>query len=268
MKNILKEIAGLFLGRKVLQKPFEILYKISIKGMNFGLSETSSSGEKYVLKLIQRSTKGNFPTIFDVGANKGQFAKLTDEVFSGSGKIYSFEPGEFTYSELLRNTSYIKNIETYNFGFGSRSAEMYLNYDNKGSGLASVYERNLDHMGIDFDKKEKIEIKKIDDFCEKNNIKNIDLLKIDVEGHEIEVLKGAEKMIAENKIKAIQFEFGGCNIDSRTYFHDFYLLLKDKYSIYRILQDGLCEIKQYSELQEIFTTINYYAKLKEKNDYH
>ena len=71
-----------------------------------------------------------------------------------------------------------------------------------------------------------------------------------------------KEMLEKNGIKAIQFEFGGTNIDSRTYFQDFYYLLKEKYNIYRILQDGLYEIKQYSELQEIFTTINYFAKLK------
>ena len=138
--------------------------------------------------------------------------------------------------------SKIKNIKKYNFGFGSENTSMFLNYDNQGSGLASVYERKLGHMNIDFSKKEKIEIKKIDDFCKEHDINNIDLLKMDVEGHELEVLKGAEKMLSNNSISAIQFEFGGANIDSRTYFQDFYNLLKDKYTIYRILQNGLYEI--------------------------
>ncbi len=260
MKKTFQKISSLLFGKKTFQNIFEKLYKISLKGMNFGLSEVEN-GEEYILRQIKNNDM-NIPVIFDVGANKGQYANLINKVFVGNAKIYSFEPGKFTYSEFSKNTSHIKNLEKYNFGFGFENTEMWLNYDIQGSGLASVYERKLKHMDIDFSKKEKIEIKTIDNFCNNNNIEKIDLLKMDVEGHELEVLKGAKNMIRKNNIKRIQFEFGGCNIDSRTYFQDFYYLLKDKYKIFRILQNGLYEIKKYSELQEIFTTINYFAILK------
>lgn len=261
-KKILRKISGLFFGRKILQRLFEFLHMISLKGMNFSFSEASGSSEGYTLKLIQQEKGGGTPIIFDVGANKGQYANIVNNIFKGKAKIYSFEPGKFTYSELVKNTSAVENIEINNFGLGAENTEMSLNYDEQGSGLASVYERKLGHKKIDFSKNEKVQIKKIDDFCKDNNINNIKLLKMDVEGHELEVLKGAGKMLRDNKIEAIQFEFGGCNIDSRTYFQDFYSLLNDKYIIYRILQNGLHEIKQYSELQEIFTTVNYFAKLR------
>ena len=52
----------------------------------------------------------------------------------------------------------------------------------------------------------------------KNKFSKIDLLKLDVEGHELYLLS-AKKFIS--KISVIQFEFGGCNIDTRTYFRDF-----------------------------------------------
>jgi FkbM family methyltransferase len=260
MKKIFKTIGNIFFGKKALQKPFELLYRISLKGMNFGSSEVEDSGEAYVLEQTKKMSGS--PIIFDVGANKGQYANLINKVFDGSAKIYSFEPGKFTYSELLKNIKNIKNVKTYNFGLGSEERDMYLNYDDQGSGLASVYERKLEHANIDFKKKEKIDIRTLDGFCKANKIERIDLLKIDVEGHEMEVLKGAKTILDGRKISAIQFEFGGCNIDSRTYFQDFFYLLKKDYAIYRILQDGLREIRRYSELQEIFTTVNYYAKLK------
>lgn len=265
MMRLFKKITRIFFGKRFLQRPFELLYKISLKGMNFGASEASDSGERYVLKLVKRESSES-PIIFDVGANKGQYANLINKVFKGNARVFSFEPGKFTYSELSKNTSGIKNIEKYNFGFGSEDTSASLNYDNQGSGLASVYKRKLNHMNIDFNKEERIEIKKIDDFCVRHDIEKIDLLKIDVEGHELEVLKGAKRMFEKDAIKSIQFEFGGANIDSRTYFQDFYLLLKEKYTIYRILQNGLYEINKYSELQEIFTTVNYFAKLKSVYD--
>ena len=66
----------------------------------------------------------------------------------------------------------------------------------------------------------------------------------------------------KKKIKFIQFEFGSCNIDSKTYFQDFWYLLKDNYNIYRIVKDGITPIIKYKETSEIFTTINYLAELK------
>lgn len=66
-------------------------------------------------------------------------------------------------------------------------------------------------------------------------------------------------MINDKRIDAIQFEFGGCNIDSRTFFQDFFYLLKDNYKIYRVLKDGLLEMPIYKETYEIFITINYLA---------
>jgi len=262
MKKILKKISKLAFGKKYSQPLFELLYKISIKGMNFGDSETEDSGEKYVLEYLKRKSDTENFVIFDAGANLGQYATLANKVFSDKAYIYSFEPGKETFSQMSKNTSTIKNIQRYNFALGSFDGEATLNYDKEGSGLASVYERKLEHANISLNTKENIEIKTIDSVYLSNNITHIDFLKMDVEGHELEILKGAGDVLKDKKVSALQFEFGGANIDSRTYFQDFFYLLKENYRIYRVLQDGLKEIKNYSELQEIFTTVNYFAELK------
>lgn len=82
-------------------------------------------------------------------------------------------------------------------------------------------------------------------------------MKLDVEGHELAVLKGGKQMLDDGKIHVIQFEFGGCNIDSRTYFQDFFYLLSPGFRIYRIVKDGLFPIEEYSEDLEVFKTTNY-----------
>jgi len=110
---------------------------------------------------------------------------------------------------------------------------------------------------------EKVEMKTIDCFCEENNIKRIDFLKLDVEGNELKVLEGAKGIIKSGNVDFIQFEFGGCNIDSRTYFQDFYYLLYKDYDLYRILKDGLFHIDKYKEIYECFITTNFFAVRKE-----
>ena len=90
----------------------------------------------------------------------------------------------------------------------------------------------------------------------------IDFLSIDLEGHEYDVLIGSKNMLESKKIGIIQYEFGGCNIDSRTYFQDFWYLLNNNYYIYRLLKNGLKKIRQYEEEQERFLTSTFLSVLK------
>jgi len=166
----------------------------------------------------------------------------------------------FSFNELKHTTQFIPNIETFNLGFGEEPSRSTLYFDKEGSCLASLYARVLEHKGIHFKKNEEVQISTIDEFCCKNNIERIHYLKMDVEGNELNVLKGATKMINSGKISFIQFEFGGCNIDSRIYFKDIYYFLKDNFEISRILIDGLYKIPDYSEKLESFYTTNFLAE--------
>ena len=69
-------------------------------------------------------------------------------------------------------------------------------------------------------------------------------------------------MMNDNRIRFIQFEFGGCNIDSGTHFQHYFYYLNKKYKIYRILKDGLYEMKNYLERNEVYISTNYFAELR------
>lgn len=152
-----------------------------------------------------------------------------------------------------------------NIALGEKNKKAFLYFDRELSGLASVYKRRLDHFNIGMKKQEEINVIKLDSYCEEKNIIHIDLIKLDVEGYEYKILLGAASLLKNNAIDYIQFEFGGCNIDSRTYFQDFYYLLKNNYNIYRILKNDLYLIDKYREADEIFVTTNYLA-INKNND--
>jgi hypothetical protein len=103
----------------------------------------------------------------------------------------------------------------------------------------------------------------LDSFAEEEDLAKIDFLKMDIEGHELSALGGASRLLERKVIRALSFEFGGCNIDSRTYFQDFWHLLRDSgFQVFRILPRGrLLRIDHYSEHLEVFTTTNYLAAL-------
>ena len=79
---------------------------------------------------------------------------------------------------------------------------------------------------------------------------------IDVEGHELEVLNGCGASLKSTKI--IQFEFGGCNIDSRTFFRDFWKFFDAHgFILFCITPFGLRRVGSYRTIEESFATANY-----------
>ena len=100
----------------------------------------------------------------------------------------------------------------------------------------------------------------LDAFASRRGLRHIDLLKIDVEGHEYDVLRGAEKLLAARQIGIVQFEFGGCNLDTRTSFRDFYSLMTEYgFCLYVISKYGLQRIEKYREIYEQYGTTNFAA---------
>ena len=97
----------------------------------------------------------------------------------------------------------------------------------------------------------------IDQICNETAIDHIDLLKIDTEGHEMEVLLGASAMIDAGRISSVQLEFGDTFLYTQYHFFDLWKLLSPQYTIYRILRHGLVELPSYSPDLEIYKVANF-----------
>jgi hypothetical protein len=125
--------------------------------------------------------------------------------------------------------------------------------------MASLTKRRLDHFGIDLNQTEAVTVQSLDHWIKNSENPPLpNILKMDVEGHELDVLIGAQKLL--KTIDIIQFEFGGCNIDTRTFFQDFwYFLLERNFALFRITPRGVMLVNSYKESDEIFSTTNYIA---------
>ena len=189
------------------------------------------------------------PIVFiDIGANKGLYTEYLLKKFPNL-RSYLFEPSDLNYKILSNKFLSRNNIFINKLGLHKSNSKGILYSDSYGSGLASVTKRRLDHMNIDFDKEEEIKLLRFDKYWVNEEL--IDYVKMDVEGHELDVLKGFGKLIYKTKL--IQFEFGGCNIDTRTFFKDFwYFFLEKNFIIYRITPRGCNLIKNYIESDEYF----------------
>jgi FkbM family methyltransferase len=224
-----------------------------LQGKGYG-----SASLKSEVKATKRFVKGG--VFVDVGANKGLYSKELLTKYSGSiTELHLFEPSRELVKSYLNFSD--DRVRVNNFALSDVSGVANLYKVTGSPGLNSLTKRRLEHFEIAMDDIEEIQKTTLDEYTDANEIHTIDLLKIDVEGHELDVLKGAKENLAGNRIKCIQFEFGGCNIDTRTFFQDFWYLLNSRYrfKIYRITPFGILEVERYSEIDEIFMTTNYIA---------
>lgn len=269
LKKIIKNLYKLkYKGKTQHQQKFEKLLHFSLYAQNIGCGgDFEDSGEKVCLEQINIFLsfhyKTNTITLFDIGANVGKYSLLLNKIFDEKrAAIKAFEPLGSTFKELEKNTKGVNNIQCHNFGFGEKEEIVKLYFNSENSVFSSIYSQSS--LGFEMKDFQEIKLFNLDSYCTQNEIYKIHFMKLDTEGNEFSILQGAEKMLREARIDFIQFEFGGSNISSRTYFRDyFYFLTNLNYDMYRVVQDGLYKIENYSLSHEIFLVTNFIAVQKE-----
>lgn len=250
-----------FLGKKKFQRFFEKLHLLSLYGMNYGRSgDIETSGEEQVFTLIKNQFAGVSNAVFlDCGANIGEYAQGLAANIPEGAKIYAFEPGKTPFAKMVENTKHISNIIAVNKGVGERNETLPLFSNTVTTKHSSLFKRDMSHWGEEFSLKdpETIDLVRLDDFLADKKIQHVHFIKIDVEGYEMNCLRGLGDYLTRGDVDMIQFEFGVATIDAKVFFKDFYHLLNSEYAIYRILKDGYYLIKNYNEVLEVFITTNY-----------
>lgn len=210
---------------------------------------------KIALEFLSKRGVQN-PTVLDIGANTGKYSEAILEL-NPKASIFAFEPSLFARKKLQENFLGNLQVNIVPLALNDIESNEILWSDEPGSGLASLTKRKLDHFGINFNSSEVVKVTTLDAWLESTKVVP-DLIKMDVEGHELHVLKGGLTGLSVSQV--VQFEFGGCNIDTRTYFQDFwYLLTEANFAIYRISKTKAERVLNYSEEDEYFRTTNYLA---------
>lgn len=148
-------------------------------------------------------------TIFDIGANIGQTAVAYSEIFP-SAQIHSFEPFKENFDHLLENTKGNPRIQSHHMAMSDRNAQIEVKRDchplSQWNSIDTRRQETLVTSGSF--RTEVINLTTGDWFCQQAGIEDICLLKIDTEGHELEVLLGLRDMISGGRVHFILVEAG------------------------------------------------------------
>jgi FkbM family methyltransferase len=136
--------------------------------------------------------------IFDIGANVGQTVQRIRKVWP-TARVLAFEPVSTTFATLEANTAGDAALERHRLAFGSRAGR---------AKMLAVPGNTMNRIiaGARGGPTEEVEIVTGDGFCAAHGIDRLDLLKIDTEGHDLEVLAGFRNMLAERRITYVEAE--------------------------------------------------------------
>jgi FkbM family methyltransferase len=237
---VLGDIYAFLFGWPSVAKLNNGLFYLSSRALGFNNhSSLRFSGENRVIGDLVGRTKA--PVVFDVGANNGDWSAAVLKA-NRLAQIHAFEPQK-AFADRIAAT--YPGIAVNNAAVGESAGELDLHdyADRPGSRHASLLKGVIDNIHGGVPRVTKVPVVTIDDYCRDHRVEYIHFLKIDVEGFEISVLRGAKEMIARGKVEAIQFEFNEMNVPARTFLHDFMDYFGNAFSVYRILPHGILPLK-------------------------
>lgn len=161
-----------------------------------------SSFEEDVCLFMLNSLREGM-TFIDIGAHYGFFTLLGSYLVGREGRVLAFEPTPTTCQQLLRNVtnhSEYPNVETYDCAAYSENTQIkFYDYGLENSAYNSIFGLRKKHSLLNRKNEIVVETRKIDDVLNEKEIRNVNLIKIDVESSEIHVLKGMVETLRNYK---------------------------------------------------------------------
>lgn len=143
-------------------------------------------------------------TSYDVGANLGYFTSVMAQVVGSQGHVFAFEPVPETFSRLAlcRELNGYSQLTPVQIAIGAANGEIELRFDPRLPGEASVHDQpnRVEPLRVS------VRVRQLDALVQSREVSPPSLIKIDVEGEELAVLKGARRTLEEHR-PALIFEF-------------------------------------------------------------
>lgn len=198
------------------------------------------NGEAVALRRLARLGLG---VVIDVGSHEGLW---TDQVLaaSPSAVVHCFEPQPALGDLLEARFGSHPRVSVHRSALGSTSGRAVLHVNPRDTALTSLVPGTEPTVDVEVD------VERGDDVLRREGISQVDFLKVDAEGHDLEVLKGFGEALSGAAVRVVQFEYNVWNIHSRVLLADFYDLLEPLgYRLGKVHPDGV-DFRPYSTAYE------------------
>lgn len=206
--------------------------------------------------------------IVDVGANVGNYTQAWLDAAlaidpNASIQCHLFEPSRTNVAALQARFLATPHVHLYPLALSDASSVLPLYANVPGSALGSLSPRNLGALSNELNFCEDVCVERFDELVASGSVgisasAEIDVLKIDVEGHELSVLRGLGDWIS--RVKLVQFEFSAANLDTHSTFYDFWRFFEaNDFSLFRVTPRGYVRISSYNQTLENYRLCNVLA---------
>ncbi len=227
-----------------------------IKHRLMNAASVSASGERWLAAQVAPRCK----TFVDVGANVGQWSEMFLHYAPADVRGILFEPGTAALAELRRRIAR-PEIEIVAAALSDRETESGSFFEEPDAGSMSSLTRTAAPPTA---VRASVRITTLDLAMQRAGVRSIDFLKIDTEGHDLYVLRGAVELLRARAIDMIQFEYGDMWASAgATLAAAIELLSEHGYTTYLLKSGGLYRFP-YERLGEFFTYANFVAVSGEK----
>ena len=165
------------------------LYKYCFPLYNISYSKFKNKNDKAEIDVLKSIIKPG-DNILDIGSNIGFYAKILSAFTGSKGMVYCFEPDQLNFKHLKNNTKGISNIVLFNNAVSDKEQ------------ILKVYKSkllNVDHRTYpvnNYDSVDEITAVSIDELIQTKKIKNINVIKIDIQGYELTAFKGMKQLLS------------------------------------------------------------------------
>ena len=186
-----------------------------------------TNGETWLQRrLLGFSPPGEILCIVDVGANKGRWSAAMIAATQRAGRLsdldlHAFEPSSHTFLLLSESLSECRVTLTQS-ALCEREGSSILHVIAPGAGTNSLHRPDGAHVGMTT---EAVPTTTLDEYASQAGLDRLALVKIDTEGHDLAVLRGAGRLLAEQRIEIVQFEYNHRWVYARSFLRDAFDLL-------------------------------------------